>query len=239
MQTEVWRESISAESPVYANFSRCFASEQLIHYGCIFICQADNRGQVIVELWSTVHLLMNHHTFPGPHPAWSACSSGGESCACTALVKGSWEETQALSSGQCNLTHADSPQGRIHCSTTSVHCLGQLTAQEPLIAQPKVVYKYQILTWKIGQVVLFLKKFNYIFLFKLVMHVIYSKYYKFKYKIESLKWFEIVSLKTTFKSITTKWQTGSKVAKFLVALIWKEHEVQKLFKKIISEHDEE
>lgn len=51
------------------------------------------------------------------------------------------------------------------------------------------------------------------------MHVIYSKYYKFKYKIESLKWFEIVSLKTTFKSITTKWQTGSKIAKFLVALI--------------------
>lgn len=143
MQTEVWRKNSSAESPECASFSRCFASEQLIYYGCIFICQADNRGQVIVELRSTVHLLMNHHTFPGPCPA---CSSGGESCACTALVKGSWEETQVLSSRQCSLTHVNNLQGRIHCSTNSVHWLGQLTAQgEQLLVQPKVVSEYHIL----------------------------------------------------------------------------------------------
>lgn len=52
MQTEVWKKHIFAESHEYANFSRCFASEQLIYYGCIFICQTDNRGQIIVELRS-------------------------------------------------------------------------------------------------------------------------------------------------------------------------------------------
>lgn len=147
MQAEVRRRSIFAESPVYANFSRCFASEQLIYYGCIFICQADNGGQVIAELQSTVHLLTNHHTFPGPRPACSAWSSGGESCACTALGRGSWEETQVLRSGQCCLAHANNPQGRIHCSTTPVHWLGLLTAQgEQLLVQPKGVSKYRILT---------------------------------------------------------------------------------------------
>lgn len=159
MQTEVWRESISAESPGNAKFSRCFASEQLIHYGCIFICQADNRGQVITELQSTVHLLMNHHTFPGPHPA---CSSGGESCACIALVKRSWEETQSWTLEMQPHT-CQQPQGRIHCSTASVHWLGQLTAQrKQLLVQPKVISKYHIIAWNIC----IFKNVNYIFYLK-------------------------------------------------------------------------
>lgn len=51
------------------------------------------------------------------------------------------------------------------------------------------------------------------------MHVIYRKCYKLKYKIKSLNWLKIVSLKMTFKPIATKSQTASKFAKFLAVLI--------------------
>jgi len=47
------------------------------------------------------------------------------------------------------------------------------------------------------------------------------KYYKLKYKTKSLSlnWLKTVNLKMTFKSIATKSQTTSKIAKILAVLI--------------------
>lgn len=53
------------------------------------------------------------------------------------------------------------------------------------------------------------------------MHVICPKYYKSKYKTKTLNlnWLKTVNLKMTFKTIATKSQTASKIAKILAVLI--------------------